>query len=286
MKKLLIFLVMMIFISSIFGSVRSDINVSDLNGLNENIETVDFTHTVFAEQCTATWCPNCPMAATALKSIYDSNDYPFYYVALVDDMNPIAKERNKEYSFGFYAIYAFPTIYFDGGNSNLVGRMNNVEATEDAYRELIEEEGQRTTKQPITLESTVSWDGNAKLTVTLTATNEGSRPYIGRIRSYVTEIESRWIDNDGIPYNFAFLDYAINQFVFLMPNNPKTITGIFDGNVNHGGNTYSDITQDNIQVISSISHIIPQFRDGYQGSQYSQKYLSFTVDQTTASIPE
>ena len=71
-----------------------------------------------------------------------------------------------------------------------------------------------------------------------------------------------------------------------MPNSPKTFTGSFDGNDDHSGNTYGDITQDNIQVISTISYLIPQLRYGYESSQYSQKYFSFTTDQATAAIPE
>jgi hypothetical protein len=286
MNKLLIFLISLILLSSYFVSAESIKSEKDDNYFFEELENIDFTHNVFAEQCTATWCPNCPIAAEALENIYDSGDYPFYYVSLVDDMNSIAKERNQEYSFGFITIYAFPTVYFDGGNTNLVGRMNTVQLTEDEYRDIIESEGQRTTNQQIRLESSVTWDGNARISVTITATNEGSRPYIGKIRSYVTEIESRWIDNDGNPYKFGFLDYAINQYILLMPNNPKTLTGTFDGNSDHGGNTYNDISQNNIQVISSISYFIPKLIDGYQGSKYNQRYLSFTVDQTTASIPE
>ena len=277
---------MMIFLSSYLATAVPLLSEDTNEDLYINIETIDFTHTVLAEQCTATWCPNCPMVADALSNIYESGDYPFYYVANVDDMNPIAKERNRDFSFGFYAIYAFPTVYFDGGNSNLVGRMMTVEATEDELRELIEEEGQRAPRQPITLESSVSWDGDARITVTVTATNEGSIPYFGKIRSFVTEIESRWIDYNDNPYKFAFLDYAINQFVFLMPNSPKTLTGVFNGNVDHEGNTYEDISQDNIQVISAIYHWMPSFRDGYQSGQYNQRYLRFAVDQTTSSVPE
>jgi hypothetical protein len=286
MKKILTFLILMVFISSFFGNVSAVFTDSEDIYLNGQVENLDFTHTVFAEECTATWCPNCPMAAEALYNIYHSQDYPFYYVSLVDDMNPIAKNRNKDFSFGIYAIYAFPTVYFDGGNTNFVGRMMSVEATEDEYRDIIETEGLRNPTHPIKFESGVSWDGNSKITVTVTITNEGSKPYIGKIRSYVTEIESRWSDNAGNPYHFALLDYAINQFVFLMPNTPKILTGSFDGNSDHEGNTYEDISQDNIQVISTISHWIPEFRDGYQSSQYNQRYLRFVTDQTTAAIPQ
>lgn len=252
---------------------------------NYEQKSTSFTHTVFAEECTATWCPNCPMAAEALYNIYESGDYPFYYVSLVNDMNTLAKNRNREYSFGLYKVYAFPTVYFDGGDTNMVGRGRTVEETEAEYRILIEKEGQRIPKQPISIESSVEWNDNAKLTVTVTITNNGNSPYLGKLRSYVTEIESRWIDQSGDPYHFAFLDYAVNEIVILMPGKTKTLIGTFDGTSDHGGQTFSDITSDNIMVISTISHWIPHYRLGYESSQYTQRYFAFYVDQTGAASP-
>lgn len=248
-------------------------------------KTAAFTHTVFAEECASTWCPQCPTAAAALKNIYDSGDYPFYYVALVDDKSSIARHRNLDYSFGLTKIYAYPTVYFDGGDTNFVGRMSTVQLTENEYRKLIEQEGARTPKQPLTMESSVTWNGNAKLTVTVDITNEGNLPYFGKLRSYVTEIVSRWNDSSKVPYHFALLDYAINKIVLLMPGKTKTFTGVFDGAANHGNQTFGDITSDNIMVISAVSHWIPHYRLGYQDEEYTQKYFAFFVDQTTGAVP-
>lgn len=248
-------------------------------------KTADFTHTVFAEETTATWCPNCPFAAKALKNIYDSSDYQFYYVALVDDMNSIAKNRDRDYSFGIVKVYAFPTVYFDGGDTNVVGRGSTVQQTESMYRPLIEQEGARAPKAPLTMTSSVTWNGNAKLTVTVDVTNGGSLPYFGRLRSYVTEIVSRWKDNSGDPYHFALLDYAINKVVLLMPGKTKTLTGTFDGTANHGNLTFADITQDNIMVISAVTNWIPHYRLGYQDSTYTQRYFALFADQATAAVP-
>ena len=245
----------------------------------------DFTHTVFAEQCTETTCPYCPFAAEALYNIYDSGDYPFYYVALVNDMSRIAQDRNRDYSFGIFKIYAFPTVYFDGGDTNFVGRESTVALTEAEYRTLIEQEGLRTPKQPITMESFVSWDGGAKLTVTVNITNDGNLPYFGKIRSYVTEIVSRWDDYTGDPYHFALLDYAINKYVLLIPKKTKKIIGNFDGTADHGNQSFADITIDNIMVISSINHWVPHYRLGYQSEDYTQRYFAHYSDQATAAIP-
>jgi hypothetical protein len=270
-------LIIMLLIASTIQAISFSINYNPLS--------VDFTHTVFAEECTATWCPNCPFATEALYNIYQSGDYPFYYVSLVNDKSPIGKERNRDYSFGIYKIYAFPTVYFDGGDTNFVGRKSTIPLTEDEYRTLIEQEGQRTPKQPITMESFVTWEGDAKITVIVNVTNEGNLPYFGKIRSYVTEIVSRWDNSLGDPYRFALLDYAINKIVLLIPKKTKTITGNFDGAANHGNQTYPDITSDNIMVISSINHWIPHYRLGYQSTNYTQRYFAHYVDQATGAIP-
>jgi hypothetical protein len=248
-------------------------------------QMTDFTHTVFAEECTATWCPNCPTGAEALYNIYSSGDYPFYYVSLVNDMNTIAQKRNRDYSFGFFKIWAYPTVCFDGGDTLKVGRGSDVAATEAEYRTLIEQSGQRTPTRVITMNSTVSWDGDAKITVTISMTNEGLLPYFGKLRSYVTEIESRWNDDSGDPYHFALLDYAFNQYVFLWPGVSKTVTGTFNGQADHGGQTYEDITQNNIMVVSALFNWIPHYRTGYEGEDNTQIFFAQYVDQTTAAVP-
>ena len=288
MKKIFIISIILMMISSSFLVIADNSNISNEN---EDSKNVDFTHTVFAEECTATWCPNCPMAATALYNIVNSSDYPFYFVSLVDDMNPIANDRNLQYTFGIIRFFSLPTVYFDGGNTNFVGRGMSVEATENEYRELIEAEGLRTPKEPILLESDVSWDGNARITVTITATNQGSSLFVGILRSYVTEIESRWDDRDGNPYHYSLLDFAIKKLVFLPANKAKVFTGTFDGNINRGNDTveitFEDIVQENILVISTVSHIMPIFRSGSISEQWGeQKYFGFIVDQTVASNPE
>jgi hypothetical protein len=285
MKK---YIILSLLIALLMGTAVNAIPNSNIEKSNINRSTeqanASFTHTVFAEDCTSARCPNCPIAAEALYNIYQSGEYSFYYVELLNYENPIAKNRNLEYTF-IYKGYAFPTVYFDGGYKNMVGRGSNVQATEALYKQLIEEVGQRTPKQPITMDSTVTWNGNAKLTVTLNIKNEGNFPYLGRIRSYVTEIESRWLDKSGNPYHFSFLDYAINKLVLLMPGRIKSFTGIFDGNANHGGNTYSDITSDNIMVISTISHWFPHYRIGYESGDFTQRYFARYIDQATGATP-
>jgi len=215
---------------------------TQINSPNE-----DFTHTTFAELSTATWCPNCPYAEGALYSIYQSDDYPFYYVSLVDE-NPIARERTSE---------------------------------------IIEEIGVRDVRQPVDLDTSVIWLEDAKISVTVNITNHGNFFYFGKIRSYVTEIESRWKDTKSNPIHFGFLDFAINTPILLSPGEIETISVTWDGAIDHSGQTFEDITEDNIMVISTVSHWIPQYRTGYYIEDYSftQRYLAYYVDQTSAATP-
>lgn len=276
-KNILIGFIIMLLVSSTVNAI----SYNEIPKISSN----DFTHTVFAEECTATWCPSCPTSTEALDNVYQSGDYPFYYVSLVGDMNPIARNRNRDFSFGIFKVYGFPTVYFDGGNTNFVGHASTVEETETEYRALIEEEGQRSPKQPITIESNVTWEGNATVNVKITITNEGNFLYFGKLRSYITEIVSRWIDYSGNPYHFALLDYAINKIVLLKPGETKEMMETFDGTMIHGNQTFEDITSDNIMVITAIFHWIPHFRKGYQGQGYRQRYFAFFADQATAAIP-
>lgn len=247
------------------------------NILTETATVDDFTHTVFAEYATTTWCPSCPPASEALYTIYQSGDYSFYYVSLISDVNSIAKDRMAK-----YFTVAVPTVYFDGGDLNMVGNAGSVPATEAAYRALIEESGGRTVKS-IELTTTATWLDNAKIEIIVTVQNTGNSIYFGKLRSYVTEIESRWVDKNGDPYHFGFLDFAINQPILLFPGSSKTFTVTWDGAADHGGQSFSDILSENIMVISTISHWIPHLRTGYETDNYKQVYLAFFVDETSGA---
>ncbi len=84
-------------------------------GVNErNNET---THTVFVEMGTATYCPYCPSMLSALYSIYQKGELPFYFVSLVGDKNQVA----YDYLHNHYNLYGYPTAFFDGGRYVMVG---------------------------------------------------------------------------------------------------------------------------------------------------------------------
>jgi len=123
MKKIMPICIIGILILSGFGAVALNVDNEKLDFDTVDFENTgggsrDFTHTVLAEYATATWCGYCHHAHTALKNIYASGDYPFYYVSLVRDMNPsvVDPRINNELN-----LYGYPTVYFDGGAEVEVG---------------------------------------------------------------------------------------------------------------------------------------------------------------------
>jgi hypothetical protein len=234
--------------------------------------TMAFTHKVFIEEGTTSWCPNCPNAAEALYSLYNSSEYPFFFVALISNQNPLAQDR----FWGHYRGMAIPTIFLDGGFIQTVGSGTTPEQTEQLYRPLIEDAGERTV-HPLELTTSATGLGDATLDITVTVKNTGTKPYFGFVRSYVTEIVSRWVNYNGDPYHFGFLDYAIKKFVFLGPQKTKTFTMTWDGAAQHGNHTFADITDENIMLITAVAHWQPHI---VEKEQYIGTHFAFYVDQT------
>lgn len=252
---------------------------------NEISSQTTFTHTVLCELHTTTSCPNCPTAVMALKNLYQNDTYQFYFVTLISDVNPNARQRALHYLRNVIPTYmATPSVYFDGGDQNMPGRLSSVNATEAAYREILEEVGNRTVTVPIQLSSEIVWVGDGKIAVTVRITNNGDKPYLGTVQSYVTEKVSRWKDQKGLAFNFGFLDFALNKFIFISAGETKTISTQWDATSAHGQN-FGDISKDNLLVISTISDWMPHYRTGYVSELGVQKYFAYYVDQTTAAAP-
>ncbi|MCJ2513718.1 MAG: hypothetical protein LN408_04660 [Candidatus Thermoplasmatota archaeon] len=127
-----------------------------------NIVYENYTHSVLVEEGTATWCPYCPAMANALNNIYITEDYPFYFVALIDDKSPDAAYRVRN----DLHIDGFPSAFFDGGDNVVVGGVDN----ENLYKNLISRTGEREVHE---LDFTISldWIGNGELEIDVSITN-------------------------------------------------------------------------------------------------------------------
>ena len=112
-----------------------------------NTVTEDFTHTVLCEMGTRKSCPYCPRMSKTLYEIYESNDYPFYFISLIWGSNSVADKRMTD----DYNLKALPTGFFDGGYELYVGGSLN----ENVYRQLIESCGERDVHD---LDMSVSFD--------------------------------------------------------------------------------------------------------------------------------
>ena len=270
-KYLLLYLVAFLMIMPLAGAFNQTPFEQPSKILPTPMVTNGFTHTVFAEYGTTTTCPYCPGASNALYSIYQSGDYPFYFVSLVSNANSNAGKRLWN-----YRAVAVPVVFFDGGDVNEVGDVGEVK-----YRSIIEDSGEREVKQPLDISSSVTWEGNAQITISITIKNNGNFFYLGILRSFITEIVSRWNDVDGDPYHFGFLDFALNRPILLFPGGERTFTKKWDGANPNGDQTFEDIKEDNIMVITSVSHWIPHKRTGYG----DRTYYAFIVDQADGAIP-
>jgi len=277
MKKIILLTIVTILFVSPFVAATTMTTSSKIQSQKSMLKTnLEFTHTVFVEEATTTWCPNCPNAAEALYALHNNSEYPFYFVAFVSDVNPISQDRN----WGHYRVKAIPTILIDGGFSQYVGSGSTPLQTEQVYRPLIEEAGTRTV-HPLELETSVVGHGDATLDITVTVKNTGSKPYLGYVRSYVTEIISRWNNQQKNPYHFGFLDYAIDSMVFLAPQNSRTFTITWDGAANHGNLTFPDIVDDNIMVITAVAHWMPHL---VTQEEYVGTHFAYYVDQTDGAL--
>jgi hypothetical protein len=128
-----------------------DAAASGIPGTPGHNETAaGFTHSVFVEEATATWCQYCPATRKALEGIYGSHDYPFHYASMVCDVNGKALDRmSNDYNFAGY-----PSCFFDGGYQVFVGGSSN----ENDYRPLIQLSGARDVP-PLDVLTVVNWLG-------------------------------------------------------------------------------------------------------------------------------
>lgn len=230
------------------------------------------SHTVLAEYGTTTWCPSCPPASQELYKLYSQEELPFHYVTLVYDQNPIANKRGQWLSDSY-----IPMLYLDGG-------YEVVDST-FAYDSSIQQVAGREAK-PVSINVAASWQGNAKIEITTSITNEGTSTYIGHVRVYVTEITSRWNDVSGSPYHYALLDYALNTYVSIPAGETYEETTVFDGAAQHGNQTYGDITPDNIQVVASTAHWLPHLQKNPWTSPRPYRFFAQFSDDAAATAVE
>ena len=184
--------------------------------LDDGDDQEEFVHTVFIEEASYTSCMPCTKVASIIDDLYNSGEYNFCYVSLIQDVSDKAKKRLDEE----YNVYGFPVVFIDGGYKVLCG--GNVERSD--FVNAIRAAESRDAPE-INIDITVKYNENtSELSTTIYAVSNETEKYTGRLRVYLTEIISRWNQADTKPYHYAFLDYVINKEISIDGKGDITVT--------------------------------------------------------------
>lgn len=187
-----------------------------------NTANEDVTHTVFIEYATAQSCEYCPFMGDLLYSIYESGDYPFFYVSLVGDKSPKA----FDYLVRNYNVYQYPSEYVDGGSFLL-----NYE-DEEFTRQKIEAAG-LSTVHDLDLSVSVEAVSNGELKIDVSITNLEEFPDMSIIE--VENLKGRFLGLRAIVTNIGNLpdtnfDWKIHVIKTkgFLTNDFFTTSGVID----------------------------------------------------------
>ena len=272
-KTIIAIAVAMAFVMPVAAFAKDEKAMNNESSNITNTETFDFTHTVFAEYATSTTCSYCKYAHAALKTIYASGDYPFYYVSLVCNKNSKAYTR----AIADYNIIGYPTVFFDGGYKVNLGGSTGSEAQ---YRSSIASCGDRAVYD-VDIDLKVTWLDGTEMKINVSVDNNESNIYNGTIRVYITEIESSmgWKDAAGYLYTFPFLDWAFNEEISIPAGGTWGDSTTWNGSA-HG---YPSVTKNNIMIMAAVFN--DEFHMGYADPPLGSPFAAYYVDETTAAIP-
>jgi len=231
--------------------------------INVKRDIESLSHSVFIEEGTANWCPNCPAVGDILYDLYKTGEYNFYYVSLVEDQNSIAKSRLDD----DYNIYGYPTIFIDGGFELLSGG-NTAKST--IAEEIKRAEQRDAAKIDVNVSSEII-DNEIKTSVRVT--NYETSEYTGRLRVYLTEVVSRWQDYDGKSYHYGFIDYIIDEDIKIGPEEEKVLSKNYD---------VSELDVENLMIIAVVfnSESTEKYADKENNENKFDAYFADAADGT------
>jgi len=162
-------------------------------------------------------CSECPKIAAMVDELYDSGDYPFYYVTLPEE-NDKAAARIKEYN-----VWGYPTIYLDGGYDLIVGSNTQKSVIGDKILSSVARD-RSNLSVTVTAERK---DNSSEITLTILIDNYESELYTGQLRVYLTEIISTTGQGNS-PTRFSFIEFLIDEEIQVPANDNTSQTQIED----------------------------------------------------------
>ena len=215
-------------------------NITIVKDFTTSIGDRDSHHKVLIEFGTATTCPSCPSHEFYVYQI--SGDYQIVTLAC-SHYEPSAgyteaiKSRATE-----LGLSAYPTSFFDGGFTFIIGGQYSVTNLQNAYDAC---QGRTVADVEITLFAI--WNDDNTMKISIYVDNTGSKTYYGHLHIYVLEKDSghrNWLNYNNEPFKDVLLGYAYNNDIRVNPRNTwyKTINDW----------TYSNISMDNVYVVAAV----------------------------------
>jgi len=259
------------------GDENND-NTGDNNDNGDDNDNGDseFVHSVFIEEASYTSCEPCTKVAKILHDIYESGKYNFYYVSLIQDKSDLAKKRVEE----DFNIVGYPVVYIDGGYIVLSGgsvpESDFIKGIRDAEKRKVPE---------INVNITAEYNENkSELSTNIKIVNNEKEQYTGRLTVYLTEIISRWNQQNSKPYHFAVIDYIKNEKIsidseseIVIPDK-KNITEF----------AVKDLDPANLMVVAVIFNSQSEKRDSFAGDFDKENkkgnFNAYFADATSAAF--
>jgi len=224
----------------------------------------ELVHNVFIEEGTGTWCSNCPEVANILHELYESGDYNFYYVSLINDINSEANSRLEE----DYNIYGYPSVYIDGGYDLVEG------AKEKSVFEESISKAQKREVPALYLNVTAQLGETSKeINISIEIINYEDYAYTGRLKLYLTERNSvSYYGGQGV-YHFGFKEIIYNEEINISSKEEKNIYPIHD---------FSGDDIDNLMIIGVIFN--SQSVEKYSHNNKENPFNAYYADECQGAL--
>jgi len=244
--------------------ITDDEDIHDENGEDDQTdgkdngdENWDNTHYVFVEIATSTWCINCPEVEEAIHELYESPDYPLYYVSLVYDGSEAKKRLDNKFN-----TFGYPTLYIDSGYSIVVGKKEKSEIIE-----LLKPAFSRNVAD-IYINLSAEWDEEThEIIVEAKIVNNDTNTYKGFLKIFLTEIIStQWSDFEGNSIKHPFLGFVLEEDIEILPNQELNFSKTFND---------AGLDPENIRLFSVVfnSNTVSKYSDpGFDEFPFEANY--------------